>query len=40
MEINIKCIKEWTSNHNVMQHHANNVRPVLMNTHYSYTEHS
>ena len=40
MEFNIKCIKEWTSNNNIMQHHANTVRPVLMITHYSYTEHS
>ena len=28
------------SNNNIMQHHANNVGPVLMSTHYSYTEHS
>ena len=23
MEFNIKCFKEWTSNNNNMQHHAN-----------------
>ena len=26
------------SNNNIMQHHANNVDPVLMSTHYSYTK--
>ena len=26
-------------NNNIMQHHANNVDPVLMSTHYSYTKH-
>ena len=40
MEFNIKYFKEWPSNNNSMQHHANNVGPVLMSTHYSYTEHS
>ena len=40
MEFNIKCIKYWTTNNNIMQHHANNMEPVLMSTHYSYTEHS
>ena len=25
------------SNNNIMQHHANNVDPVFMSTHYSYT---
>ena len=40
MEFNIKCIKKWTTNNNIMQHHANNVGPVLMSTHYSYAEHS
>ena len=27
------------SNNNIMQHHANNVDPGLMSTHYSYTKH-
>ena len=27
------------SNNNIMQHHANNVDPVLMSTLYSYTKH-
>ena len=34
MEFNINV-----SNNNIMQHHANNVDPVLMSTHYSYTKH-
>ena len=27
------------SNNNIMQHHANNVDPVLMSTHHSYAKH-
>ena len=27
------------ANNNIMQHHANNVDPVFMSTHYSYTKH-
>ena len=27
------------SNNKIMQHRANNVDPVLMSTHYSYTKH-
>ena len=30
----------WTTNNNIMQHHANNVGPVFTSTQYSYTEHS
>ena len=33
MEFNINV-----SNNNIRQHHANNVDPVLMSTHYSYTK--
>ena len=34
MEFNINV-----SNNNIMQHHANNVYPVLISTLYSYTKH-
>ena len=38
MEFNINVSNNGLKN-NIMQHHANNVDPVLMSTHYSYTKH-
>ena len=38
MEFNINASNN-DSNNNIRQHHTNNVDPVLMSTHYSYTKH-
>ena len=39
MQFNINVSNIIDSNNNIMQHNANNVDPVLMSTHYSYTKH-
>ena len=39
MEFNINVSNNKTSNNKIMQHHANNVDPVLMSAHYSYAKH-
>ena len=39
MEFNINVSNNGLIYNNIRQHHANNVDPVLMSKHYSYTKH-